>query len=523
MTDLEQCAKRVGTTLRDKWKLERLLGVGGMAAVYVAAHKIGRRDAIKILHEEIAQSPEVRARFEQEAHAANRFKHPGAVEIRDIDVTEDGAPFLVMELLEGETLSRIVRREPGPTIDEVLRWADELLDVLAAAHAQGIVHRDIKPDNLFIQTDGRLKVLDFGIARVRSGAAGRMKTATGATIGTVAYMPPEQAKGGDIDGRADIFAVGATMYRLISKRKIHEAENDIELLKKMATEQAPPLASVAPSTPAEVCRVVDRALAFDREARYADATGMQAEVRAARAAIGPAPAPVSAQSPMAQSIEAPPSAVPMPPASAVAASEAPTVGPRRPSAPTDVDPAPPPMSKEPTSTRSAIPSVVATRQEATLRSGAPPEPTMATVPPSPPPPSHAIASAPPAVPIASAPAVPIASTPPALPMASTPPRPPLRMWLIIGGSIAAFVLVVVAGVVASTVWLVKTTPADGDAALDAGAESGVADDTEPPSPSASAASTSTHKTTTTGTTASPPKPAPAPLPPPKHGGGKGNK
>src|SRR5947209_8413172 len=157
MTDLEQCAKRVGTTLRDKWKLERLLGVGGMAAVYVAAHKIGRRDAIKILHPEIAQSPEVRARFEQEAHAANRFKHPGAVEIRDIDVTEAGEPFLVMELLEGETLSRIVRREPGPSIEDVLRWADELLDVLAAAHAQGIVHRDIKPDNLFVQTDGRLK------------------------------------------------------------------------------------------------------------------------------------------------------------------------------------------------------------------------------------------------------------------------------------------------------------------------------------------------------------------------------
>src|SRR5258708_6565737 len=98
MTDLEECAKRVGTTVRDKWKLERLLGVGGMAAVYVAVHKIGRRDAIKILHPEVASSEEVRARFEQEAHAVNRFKHPGAVEIRDIDVTEDGAPFLVMEL-----------------------------------------------------------------------------------------------------------------------------------------------------------------------------------------------------------------------------------------------------------------------------------------------------------------------------------------------------------------------------------------------------------------------------------------
>ena len=98
MTDLEECAKRVGTTVNGKWTLEKLIGVGGMAAVYVAVHKIGRKDAIKILHPEIASSPEVRARFEQEAHAVNRFKHPGVVEIRDIDVTEKGEPFLVMEL-----------------------------------------------------------------------------------------------------------------------------------------------------------------------------------------------------------------------------------------------------------------------------------------------------------------------------------------------------------------------------------------------------------------------------------------
>src|SRR6185437_14628179 len=155
--------RRVGTTLRDKWTLERLLGVGGMAAVYVAAHKIGRREAIKILHPEVARSPELRARFEQEAHAVNRLKHPGAVEIHDIDVTEDGAPFLVMELLEGESLAARAKRPGGVEGGEMLRFVDELLDVLAAAHAQGIIHRDVKLDNLFVQRDGRLKVLDFGI------------------------------------------------------------------------------------------------------------------------------------------------------------------------------------------------------------------------------------------------------------------------------------------------------------------------------------------------------------------------
>src|SRR6516165_478490 len=116
MSELEpsSSAARVGTTLRGKWTLERLLGEGGMASVYVARHKIGRLDAIKILHPVFAATPQLRARFEQEAHVVNRFRHRGAVEVRDIDTTEDGAPFIVMELLEGETLSAISRRAGGP-------------------------------------------------------------------------------------------------------------------------------------------------------------------------------------------------------------------------------------------------------------------------------------------------------------------------------------------------------------------------------------------------------------------------
>src|SRR5262249_58490916 len=135
---------------------------------------------------------------------------------------------------------------------------------LVAAHAQGIIHRDIKPDNLFVLRDGRLKVLDFGIARVRMGAPSKLKTRAGATLGTAPYMPPEQIRGLEIDARADLFAVGATMFRLIAKRRIHEAINESETLVKMASLPAPPLASVAPAVPREVCLVVDRALKFDR-------------------------------------------------------------------------------------------------------------------------------------------------------------------------------------------------------------------------------------------------------------------
>jgi serine/threonine-protein kinase len=279
--------RRVGTIVRGKWTLEKLIGVGGMAAVYSAHHKIGRRDALKILHPEVAANAELRARFEQEAHAVNRFRHPGAVEIRDIDVTDEGAPFLVMELLEGEALSVRARSDEAVPHDEVLRLADEALDVLAAAHAEGIVHRDIKPDNLFILRDGRLKVLDFGIARMRMGGPGGPHTRTGAAIGTTSYMSPEQVKGRDVDGRADLFAVGATMFRLLTKRRIHDADSDVELMMKMANEPSPPLASVLPDVAPGLALVVDRALAYDRDRRYPDARTMQADVRAARAGQPP--------------------------------------------------------------------------------------------------------------------------------------------------------------------------------------------------------------------------------------------
>ena len=287
MDDQQNSEARVGTQLRGKWTLERLIGVGGMAAVYAARHKIGRLDAIKILHPAVARSTDVRARFEQEAHAVNRLKHPGAVEIRDTDISEEGAPFLVMELLDGESLSDRAQRLGGISMEDTLRYADETLEVLAAAHAQGIIHRDIKLDNLFILKDGRLKVLDFGIARMREGAPKTLHTRTGAMLGTLTYMAPEQVRGGAIDARADIFAVGATMFRLITNRRLHEGRSEADLLVKMAMEPAPLLASVAPATPREICLIVDRALAFDREQRYPDATSMQSDVRGVRAGAAP--------------------------------------------------------------------------------------------------------------------------------------------------------------------------------------------------------------------------------------------
>lgn len=279
MDDTSFLHDRVGTTLKGKWTLEQLIGHGGMAAVYVGVHKIGRRHAIKILHPEVAASAEVRARFEQEAHAVNLLHHPGAVEIHDIDISEDGCPFLVMELLEGETLAQRLEREEQYNLGQLLSIADQTLEVLAVAHGEGIIHRDIKPANLFLLPDGTVKVLDFGVARMLEGARA-VHTRLGTALGTPTYMPPEQARGEAIDGRADLFALGCTLFRAITRQRIHQCSTDADLLVKMATVPAPSLATVAPSVSNDVCLVVDRALAFHRDQRYPHARIMQVDVRA---------------------------------------------------------------------------------------------------------------------------------------------------------------------------------------------------------------------------------------------------
>ncbi|MFO0555054.1 MAG: serine/threonine-protein kinase [Polyangiaceae bacterium] len=285
--ELELYRARVGSTLRGKWRIDALLGVGGMAAVYAATHKIGRRDAIKILHPQVAVSKDLRARFEQEALAVGHLGHRGTVQVLDIDTTEDGAPFMVMELLEGESLGQRAHRLGAIPERELLELARTVLEVLEIAHERGIVHRDIKPDNLFVTTAGQVKVLDFGIAQMKQGGASSVRTRTGAMLGTTAYMPPEQIVGGPIDGRADLFAVGATLFRIIAQRRIHEATTDAELLVKMGTQSAPPLRSVAPHASEGLGRVVDHALAFAAERRYPSARAMREDVEAVLAGQAP--------------------------------------------------------------------------------------------------------------------------------------------------------------------------------------------------------------------------------------------
>jgi serine/threonine-protein kinase len=224
---------RVGQVLKEKWRLDVLLGVGGMAAVYAATHRNGSRVAIKLLHPELSTHHQVRTRFLREGYVANAVSHEGAVRVSDDDVAEDGAAFLVMELLEGETLEdRRVRSGGRLDEDEVLSVTDQLLDVLIAAHAKGVIHRDIKPDNVFVTRTGQVKVLDFGIARLREVTSKSTATVSGATMGTPAFMPPEQARGlwDEVDGRSDLWAVGATMFNLLAGQVVHEGRTANESL-----------------------------------------------------------------------------------------------------------------------------------------------------------------------------------------------------------------------------------------------------------------------------------------------------
>jgi eukaryotic-like serine/threonine-protein kinase len=289
---IDRARGRVGRTLCGKWQLGALLGVGGMAAVYAATHRNGKRVAVKMLHTELSVDPNVRGRFLREGYVANRVGHPGAVSVSDDDVTEDGAVFLVMDLLEGETIeARWERKGRRLLAPEVLWIADALLDVLVAAHAHGIVHRDLKPENLFLTRDSVLKVLDFGIARLRELSTASTATQSGSTMGTPAFMPPEQARAlwDEVDGRTDLWAVGATMFALLTGRLVHDGRTANEQLLSAMTRPAPPVRQLEPLVPRAVAEVVDRALAFHRDERWCDAATMQTAVRAAYAVINGSP------------------------------------------------------------------------------------------------------------------------------------------------------------------------------------------------------------------------------------------
>ncbi len=272
----------VGKIIKGKWRIDARLGSGATATVYAATHRNGYRVALKVLHVDLSRDKEIVARFLREGYVANTITHKGVVRVLDDDVTEDGAVFLVLELLEGESLASMLTKNGGR-----LPWmqvADkmvELLDVLSTAHAQGVVHRDIKPDNVFLTTEGVLKVLDFGLARF--SLADKESTRAGAILGTPDFMSPEQAAGKneEVDARSDLYSVGATAYVLMSGQALHMANTLQEHLQLTANAEVRSLAKAAPWVPFQLVGVIDRALHHDKAQRWTTAFEMQGALRAA--------------------------------------------------------------------------------------------------------------------------------------------------------------------------------------------------------------------------------------------------
>ncbi|MGZ3416568.1 MAG: serine/threonine-protein kinase [Polyangiales bacterium] len=231
-----------GTMLEGKYRIERLLGAGGMGSVWIAEHTmLGRPVAVKVLDKAAAAKDATAVtRFMREAQTAARLRSDHIVDVLDVGRFDDGTPFLVMELLEGETLSSRIKRSVRMIAPEAGYLVDQLLDALGAAHNAGVIHRDIKPDNCFIlQKSGRdhLKLLDFGISKVAGDAREMRMTRTGVVMGTPYYMAPEQARGSkEIDHRCDLYAAGAILYECVTGRVPFEAESVNELLFKIVLE-----------------------------------------------------------------------------------------------------------------------------------------------------------------------------------------------------------------------------------------------------------------------------------------------
>ncbi len=278
---------RVGQVIGGRMTLQRVLGIGGTATVYAARHRNGRALAVKVLHPEYAHHTAIRQRFLAEGYAANKVDHPDAVAILDEGEDADGTVFIVMELLRGRTvLERLLAGGPLP-LTAVVSIAQRVLSVLAQAHDRGVVHRDVKPSNIFETDEGRTLLLDFGIARVQDGDTAFL-TRPGSTLGTPAFMAPELAAGRleELDALTDLWAVGATMFQLLTAEVVHPSRNDNELLVLAATEPARSLAALRPDLDAQLVSVVDRALAFQRKDRWPNARAMSSALAAASERLG---------------------------------------------------------------------------------------------------------------------------------------------------------------------------------------------------------------------------------------------
>lgn len=302
-----------------KYRVIRLIGDGGMGAVYEARHEVlGSQVALKFLHPELAKRPGLVSRFMQEAKVSASIQSPHVTRVTDVDQTADGAAYIVMELLSGETLQAVLDRQRKLPRDQAIDYALQMLSGLEAAHALGVVHRDLKPDNVFITqtTHGPvLKLLDFGIAKLRASSEYQKGlTRPGAIMGTPEYMAPEQAESADrVDHRADLYALGAILYELLTGERPAYGDDAAIIIAQVKSGQVRSLAELDPTAPAELVGIVHRALSPRPEDRFSSAMEMRLALaslagelsHAGRLAATPAPASTPAPA-QGSTVDAPP-------------------------------------------------------------------------------------------------------------------------------------------------------------------------------------------------------------------------
>ena len=287
-SEIELAARRVGQRIAGKLRLERVLGVGGMGAVYAAVNEATqRRFAVKLVFPEHTRDAVGRERITREATAPNEIDHPGLVDVYDAGTDDDGTVYLCMELLEGQTLRDWLASSES-SLGAALSHLRSAIEPLAAAHAKGFVHRDLKPENLFLTRD-RVKLLDFGLVRRMDAASA---STTGATIGTAHYMSPEQARGSSqATSASDVWSFGVMLYEIVAGRRPFEGASAVDVMMKAAAEEPPDLAELAPDVPASLISLTQDCLRKDPAGRPKDASalaarfaGVMADVEAAGAA-----------------------------------------------------------------------------------------------------------------------------------------------------------------------------------------------------------------------------------------------